>query len=274
MQKSHVLLTLAVAGLAACVVTVSLAIPVHADPDVPEIVKAAVASPPPEPVPQIVVDAVTQPIEVPGDDGRHERLRTYVLDIMNGWSHAVPKLEVADYGDIASDLAFAVLAEPDDGTGCKTVTFKNDSKHCVWADGWNTDGAKVVMLASLGYWEGARYAAYVDDGRCNDKVWRASKEGQQTMRVWGDCDHSQAHSIFQIHPIDDTLSTLYKLCNTKMVDNSRVDAARCALALARGSMVWSGNLSSYTGEWGSQHPKADDRLNFAKQALAKHPMSQ
>lgn len=270
MKKAHVLISLAVAGLAACVVTLSLAIPVRADPDLPDIGKAA--SPSAEPVPQIVVDAVSQPVVVPGDDGRHERLRSYVLEVMNSWSPAVAKLPAVDYGDVASDLAFAVLAEPDDGTSCKTVTFKDGFKHCVWADGWNTDSAKVVMLASLGYWEGARYAAYVDDGRCNDKAWRASKEGQETMRVWGDCDHGIARSIFQIHPVDDDLSPVYALCNTKMVSNSRVDVARCALVLARRSMVWSGNLSSYTGEWGSQHSKADDRLNFAKQALANHPM--
>ena len=91
------------------------------------------------------------------------------------------------------------------------------------------------------------------------------------MRIGGDCDHKHAHGLWQVHPIDDRSSAMFDLCNTSMVDRSRDDAARCALAIARISLRGYGNLSGYTGEWSFEHPKADERLNFAEKAWKERP---
>lgn len=225
------------------------------------------------PAPSAAPDPVT--IDHTSADDRHEHLRSYTLGVMNDWTHAVPQVPVADYGDIASDLTTAVTTEAaaSERTGhqCNTLPSKDGWRRCTWIPGWNTDHSKTTLLAALGYFEGARYAAYVDEGKCNDPKWRASAEGQYMMHIWGDCDGGHAHSIFQIHPIDDTFSPLYELCNTKMVDGSRVGAATCALAIARGSLTSTGDLTGYTGEWSFEHPKATMRLDFAQHALSKHP---
>jgi hypothetical protein len=170
-----------------------------------------------------------------------ESRTAYVLDAMGRWPRAVA-FPAADYGGVALDVATAA-ATPEDG----------------------------VLLAGLGYFEGARFAAYVDDGRCNDPAWRSSPEGQRAMRVGGDCDGGHAHSIFQIHPVVDRTSRFYDLCNADAVDGSRLGAARCALALAKSSLSTFGNLAGYTGEPAWDHPKADARLSFARAAVARHP---
>ncbi len=282
MKKLALILAAASAVVLACIGL--SAIPVHADPPQPAPPPASAAPSieritklPPNEDPLLVTTVVPgpSPIEAPGDNGRHERLRSYILEVMNGWTHAVPQVPTADYGDVASDIGYAVLAEADDGTACSlTPTFKDGFRRCLWGPGWNTDHAKAVMLAAVGYWEGARYAAYVDELKCQDDAWRVSPEGIHLMHIGGDCDHKHAHSLFQIHPLEDPASPLYAICNTKMVDNSRVDAARCALALIRRSVLTNGTLSGYTGEYiPGEHPKADVRLDFAKHALDKHPFT-
>jgi hypothetical protein len=224
----------------------------------------APASPAPEPV--VVSDTK--------DSARHEHLRAYTLDVMNGWSHAVPSMPVADYGDVASDLSMAVIMEPDDGQHCGLMPAADGFRRCLWGvPGWNSDHAKTVLLAALGYFEGARYAAYVDEYKCQDDAWRASPEGIALMHRGGDCDHKHAHSMFQIHPVEDKDSPLYALCNAAVVDSGRLPAARCALAIAGRSMKSTGDLSNYTGEFWGEHPKADLRLDFATRAVVKHPFT-
>jgi hypothetical protein len=176
-------------------------------------------------------------------------LAVRLVDVMSSWPHATAGVQAADYDAIAHDIAAAVDR---------------------YEDG--------VLLAGLAYWEGARFAAYVDDGRCNDPVWRKSPEGQATMLRWGDCDHMGAVSLWQIHPIVDPSSKLYSVCNRDVVDvttstGSRIGAARCALAIARSSMQSTGDLSGYTGEAPVEgaHPKADERLAFVRRTLAKFP---
>ena len=169
------------------------------------------------------------------------KLTAYVLEVMQSWTPAVSKLPAVEYEPVAHDIASAIKT-PDDG----------------------------VLLAALAYWEGARYAAYVDDGRCNDPVWRKSPEGMKMMLGWGDCDGGHAHSLWQIHPIVDAASPLYAICNVDAI-SVRAGAAKCALEIAHRSMSSTGNLSGYTGEWAFEHPKADKRLEFAQRAMAKHP---
>jgi hypothetical protein len=224
----------------------------------------APASPAPEPV--VVSDTK--------DSARHEHLRAYTLDVMNGWSHAVPSMPVADYGDVASDLSMAVIMEPDDGQHCGLMPAADGFRRCLWGvPGWNSDHAKTVLLAALGYWEGARYAAYVDDGRCDDKAWRNDPVNSRMVHLGGNCDNGHAMSLWQIHPIVDQASSLHALCSPEIVSGSRLGAARCALALARMSMASYGNLVGYTGEPIWDHTKADKRLDFAQTALTKHPFT-
>ena len=249
-------------------------------------VPAAISGATPQPAPAIVEaptalapepSAVPVPAPVEGDtrdNARREHLREYTLDVMNGWTHAVPSMPVADYGDVASDLAMAVIMEPDDGQHCKLMASADGFRRCAWnVPGWDSDHAKTTLLAALGYFEGARYAAYVDEGKCNDDAWRATPEGAHLMHMGGDCDHKHAHSLFQIHPVEDKDSPLYELCNATAVDSGRLPAARCALAIAGRSLKHTGDLSDYTGEFWGEHPKATQRLDFAAHALARRPFT-
>ena len=171
----------------------------------------------------------------------------YLLTVMNDWPPALQALPSVPYRDVAESIA-SVTNDPSDA----------------------------VLLASLGYFEGARYAVYVDSLACNDATWIKTNEGKR-LSGWGTCDRGptdrigRAHSIWQIHPVEDRSSPLYAICNQQVVDSSRESAARCALALAKNSLKATGSLSWYTGEWGESHPKADERLGFAKRALKKHP---
>jgi len=229
----------------------------------------------PTPTAAVVVEPLPAPPTAPNETeiataARHDRLTTYVLSVMNGWTHAVSQMPVADYEAVASDIAQAVILEPEGPLTCDTFAAP-DGKRCLWGPGWNTDHAKAVLLATLGYWEGARYAAYVDEGKCQDDAWRKTPEGVRLMHLGGDCDHKNAHSLWQIHPIIDRQAPLYALCNRDAVDGSRLGAARCALSIAASSIRSSGTLTSYTGEFWGEHPKADIRLDFAQRAIAKHP---
>jgi len=200
-----------------------------------------------QPVASVVVavpDVAATPTSI--GDMQHDEMKQYTLWVMDDWTRALASEPVASYDDIADDIASAVVLHED-----------------------------AVLLAGLAYFEGARYAAYVDGYQCNDADWRASDEGRRLMRVWGDCDGGHAYSIWQIHPIVDRSSKLYDLCNIEMIGpmGSRYNAARCALAIARASVQAAGDLSGYTGEAPVEggHPKADERLRFIERAVAKHP---
>jgi hypothetical protein len=207
--------------------------PSHAEPLVQRSVPVVVA-------PEVPADVPAEELIVPIDPP-FSVLATYVLSVMRSWPAAVPSCPAADLEAIARDVASVA-----------------------------SNVREAVLLAGLGYWEGARFADYVDRGACNDPAWRASTGGLRTMRQWGDCDGGHAHSLWQIHPIVDVVSPLYGLCNAEAV-SERVGAARCALAIARGSISSTGDLRAYTGEiWGG-HPKADERLKFVQRAIDKHP---
>ena len=181
----------------------------------------------------------------PGDvavQARRDELVAYVTGVMDGWPKAsLPSVPIVD---VATSIA--------------NVTGKADD---------------AILLAGIGYFEGARYAEYVDSHLCNDPMWRRTVEGVKTMHAGGDCDHSKAHSLWQIHPIEDKSSPLYALCNVEVIDSSRENAARCALELAHGSLKATGSLANYTGEWPGPHPAADVRLEFVRGALQRHPFT-
>lgn len=173
----------------------------------------------------------------------------YVRGIMDAWPHATV-LPSVDYDEVAEDIAAAVLEDPSDQP---------------WED--------AVMLASLGWWEGARYAQYVDDHRCNDLTWRAQKENAALLHHGGTCDGGLAWSLWQIHPINDVSSRLSRWCRRELMEDRR-SAARCALELARVDP----SLCGYTGEAAycargeaCVCPKAKQRRDWALKALREHP---
>ena len=202
-----------------------------------------------------------------------QNLHDHVLATMKGWPKGSKELQTVDLNDLASDIAAAVLLEPttinlETGQPCDPV---RDSERCFWPGGWSSDGDKGVLLASIAYYEGSRFSSYVDDGRCNDKTWRKDPANARTMKLGGDCDGSHAWSLWQIHPFKQADPEIFSVCSRELVSSSRFSAARCALEIARKSMSNRGDLSMYSGESPYSHPKADERLDFARKAVSKHP---
>ena len=222
---------------------------------------------PPAPAPVPIAAATDDP-----GTAQYRHLRDHVLGVMRSWPKGSKELPTADLNDIASDVAAAVLSEPETvelATG-KSCDMVRDSGRCFWPNGWSSDGDKAVLLASLAYYEGSRFAEYVDASRCTDKEWR--KVHAHAMRIGGECDGGYAHTLWQIHPFRPApTATIYPVCDVSDVDTSRFGAARCALEIARKSISGRDNLTLYTGENDYDHPKADERLNFARETIRKHP---
>ena len=238
--------------------------------------------------------AVNTPTEVPvqpealptEEDAKVEQLAAYLLEAMNT---SAPSDEYsASYESIAHDIAEVVL----------------DSKEPpVWKEDL-TKARSAVILLSIALWE-SRFRAYVDDGRCNDKVWRDSVEGKKLLR-FGSCDGGLARSLWQIHaekygvtvfPVnyDDESQELQKHewcyaseCNDE--DNGTVispqdmisdrkNAVRVALHMARRSVRNHAHLCQFTGEAGLSDdgcPKGEIRYNWAEGPNGyshKHPFS-
>jgi hypothetical protein len=220
-----------------------------------------------EQAPAFIPAPVPSPVQ---EEAKH--LHDYVLGVMRSWPKGAKDLPVANTDDIASDITNAVLVEPASvelATGKSCYTVSKTSNKCFWHPAWNTDGAKAVLMAAIAYYEGSRFAAYVDTNRCTDRAWR--KTGKHEMLEGGDCDGGAAHSLWQIHPFELSGSKLFPICSKPNVDATRFGAARCALELARQSMVNREDLSTYTGESAYLHPKADERLEWARKALKEHP---
>lgn len=232
----------------------------------------------------VIQASIVTPAPVPLSP-KFEHLRDYVRGVMESWPKGSKELPTADLNDVASDIAAAVGIEPTtvEIVTSKTCSTVKGSDWCFWGEGLNSDGAKGLLLASLAYWEGSRFADYADRSLCTDKTWRASKEGRRFMHLGGDCDGGHAFSLWQIHPIeakDAKGSHIDGVCDREHVGPGMYDgvdginrygAARCALELARESIATRGNLMQYTGEIGYVHPKADERLEFARAAIKKHP---
>src|SRR5271157_4972580 len=161
----------------------------------------------------VQVSVPTAAVPMPRVETAESHLRGYVLGVMQSWPHST--VPAADYNEVARDIAATVVAEP--------------AEKSRWRNGWETGESKAVLLATLGYIEGSRFAQYVDELRCNDPRWR--KSHADIMKTAGDCDKGYAWSVWQIHPIkgDD-------LCTLDQVRASRAQAAACALSIARRSV--------------------------------------
>jgi hypothetical protein len=226
-------------------------------------------APPPPPVP---------PLEVWTPSPEVARLAAYLQGLMAAWPHAAPSVPVVDFCAFARDLATVVLREPPAWERARL----RDPDHSKTA----------VLLLTLAYWEGSRFAAYVDEDLCSDDAWRKSGEGRRLMHLGGDCDGvwtaahgvkrvvASAHSSFQIHA-----GALWPDGESTTRENlgERQWAMHIALRIARASLKRHGSdegtaadrmgtLADYTGEWDQpHHPAADVRLAWAQKQWRKHP---
>jgi hypothetical protein len=200
---------------------------------------------------------VDEPTNDAPDDPKREHLAVYVQDVIGMWPSA--KIQEVSEIQLSYDIAAAALEKPS-----------------------SDPSQDAVLLAALAYFEGARFAEYVDSGECNDPEWR--KHGfdvgpvhhpkgapatliwlaDEQMHIGGDCDGSRAHTLWQIHPALDPSGPLYAACKLDVISTSRRDAAFCALSIAREDP----SLGTYTG---GQMAKAEERLTFARKAIADHP---
>jgi hypothetical protein len=156
-----------------------------------------------------------------------------------------PALKSQRRDSIASDIAAVTLSSErvfdDDANGQKTA----------------------LLLLSLAYWEtGKSWAAWIDDGRCNDPLWRA------THAEWlkgGDCDGGRAWSMWQDHVPHDSV-----IIGRSLITN-RQAAIRVALSKARGSLQMGVGLCSYAGEHYPHCRKAELRLDTARKWETRFP---
>jgi len=183
-----------------------------------------------------------------------QTLAAFLLAVVSRWTPAgIPHVPLED---LTRDIAEVTVAEgpawpvsDEDGMG-------KAHRHTA------------VLLATLAYWEGARFAAYVDDLSCNG--WMALRhagkpvppEGKRLLE-FGNCGGGKAYSLWQVetHDLQDG-DDVHVFGPGNLGD--RKFAARAALLIARVSYRQRGNLSGYTGESKDDHPKADVRQAFAR----------
>jgi hypothetical protein len=196
----------------------------------------------------------TQLIDEHTVDPAQEQLASYLEGVIRSWPPA--RIPMVDLTDLAGDIASVTLSEtrvwPDDESGARTA----------------------VLLAALAYFEGARFAEYVDDGRCQEWGYAAfhkrpvSAEARKFLS-FGPCDGGNAQSLWQVHA-GEFEGVRYDMVSLR----ERLFAAHVALGIARRSMRATGTLRYYTGEWAGSSPKADERLKFALHEIHAHPMKE
>lgn len=145
----------------------------------------------------------------------------------------------------------------------------------IWAD--DTTGARTGLLLMNVAFNESRFRGYVDDGRCNDPIWREGVEGKQLLK-FGTCDGGHAFSIFQIHAhrrlwltwdgsdikSNGDANAGDVLVNPTAIIANRELALTTALHMLRKSIKsTNGSLRYYTGEWSGPAPKAAIRLEGA-----------
>jgi hypothetical protein len=158
--------------------------------------------------------------------------------VMAKWPASQPEVKQVPLEDIALSIATVIAEEGP-----------------IWKD--DVGGKRsAIMLAALAYFEGARFASYVDSGACNNGT--AGK-----LIHYGDCDHGRAHSLWQVWPRTWQEGDRKEVFDAQRLRDRR-EAARAALLIARSSFKARGNLSCYTGENADEHPKADAREGFAR----------
>lgn len=156
-----------------------------------------------------------------------------------------PHLQADRRDSIARDVATVALTEErafgGDGNGQKTS----------------------LLLVSLAYYEtGRSWAPWVDDGRCNDAVWRIAHEG------WlrgGGCDNTRAFGMWQVHPPGDN----FAIGRSYVTDRKK--GIRAALYIARKSLESGVGLCAYSGEPYPKCPKAKHRLDTAARWVSEFP---
>lgn len=201
---------------------------------------------------QATVEHVTMG-KIPLADYAQDRLAAHVLSVIESWPKA--QTEMADLGDVANDIAFTAIHDDP-----------------AWIDDVYRDQT-AMLLASLAFYEGVHFAAYVDDGRC--QAWGKlialhlpmPAEGAKYMH-YGTCDHGAAQSLWQVHSV--TLQNPTEVATSENLLDRRF-AAHIALRLARQSLNATSTLRYYTGEWSGPCPKADERLSFAIREIDAHP---
>lgn len=196
-------------------------------------------------------------------------LTAYVFEAITAWPPPSREVDRVDLLDLARDIAAVALEQ---------------------APAWPDDvrrGRTAILLAALAYYEGVRFAQYVDDGSCNAwwryahaLGWQQLPEHARRLLRYGTCDGSPrmgralATSLWQVHEGELALEGggTEHVTHAKLLD--RRYAAAVALAIARRSIETTGGLLRYTGEpadeWGD-HPKASQRLAFADRWWRRHP---
>ena len=184
------------------------------------------------------------------------------------WPEAV--ISHAALREVADNVAFAVLHSGDPAYPGLPVVIGECPIPMDRGDWRMTDDpeARGVLAMALAYFEGARFASYVDDESCNDRTWRTFSENRHLMHIGGHCDGGLAFSFWQVHIDSGLLSYDPKMVTAEKMKD-RTYAASVGLAMACRSLKASGSLVGYTGESRSWHPKADERLNFARRFISR-----
>lgn len=158
-----------------------------------------------------------------------------------------PSVNPLRRASITNDIATVALSEErafdDDANGQKTA----------------------LLLTSIPYYEtGNSWASWIDDGRCNDPEWR---ELNAHWLKGGGCDHALAWGFWQIHaPGNDPVIG-------KTYVTNRRNGIRAALFIARASLRSGVGLCGYSGETYPNCPKANHRLEKAREWAIKFPFS-
>lgn len=171
------------------------------------------------------------------------RLAAYLTAVLAVVS---PHLNSQRAASIARDVATVTVAQErafdDDASGQKTG----------------------LLLISLAYWEtGKSWAKWVDDGRCNDPLWRV--EHTTWMKNSSGCDNANAYSMWQVHVPNDSIEAGQKLVRNRQL------AIAAALVNARASLKKGVGLCAYSGERGPDCPKAKRRLDTTLEWAARFP---
>lgn len=122
-----------------------------------------------------------------------------------------------------------------------------------------------LLLTAIAKWEtGGSWAKWIDDGSCNDAVWRIVHAA--TMHG-GDCDGGRAWGLWQVHAPGDDPSV------GRAYVADRRTGIRAALGIARASLHAGQGLCWYTGELSPSCPKGAARLRTAQHLATAFPLA-